>query len=108
MKSKIYLDVLRVQLSKSLELLSEQFEVKFWAEEKDDVIVDGKKVFALQLFQQTEREDRRLWLRHYPDNSNDTKANAYSELFDIIIGTFLINASRTDDKTLQELSTKKN
>lgn len=107
MKSKVYAEVLKLQLEKSLELLSSQFEVRFWVEEKDNIEVNGKLVYGLQLFQQTQKGERRLWFRQYTKPSNDTRAIALSELFDVIIGTFLVNASRTDDKTLEDLSKTK-
>ena len=110
MKSKVFVEVLRTQLEKSLVLLSTQFESMFFLQEKENIQVEEKLAYGLQLVQVLENgQERRLWLRRYEikGSVNDVKAAAFSELFDIIIGNFLVNASRTDDKTLEALSNNK-
>lgn len=110
MKSKLFAEVLRAQLEKSLVLLSTQFESQFFLLEKENFKVEDKPAYGLQLIQVLEEgQERRLYFRRYyvSGSLNDTKATAFSELFDIIIGTFLVNASRTDSKTLEALSNKK-
>lgn len=108
MKSKLYTEVLKVQLEKSLELLSKSLESDFKLHEAEFMKdIEGKqtKVYSVVLT----LNEKKLWHRVYKvvGSSNDVKANAYSELFDTIIGCFLVQASRTDDKTLMELSTNK-
>ena len=110
MKSKVFVDVLRTQLEKSLILLSTQFESQFFLLEKENFKVDDKPAYGLQLIQVLEEgQERRIYFRRYfvTGSLNDVKATAFSELFDIIIGTFLVNASRTDNKTLEQLSNGK-
>ena len=52
---------------------------------------------------------RKLWLRKYPikGSLNEVKYQAFKELFDVIIGNFIVNATRTDNKTLENLSNTK-
>ena len=110
MKSKVFTEVLRTQLEKSLILLSTQFESQFFLLERENYKIEDKVVYGLQLVQVLEGgQERRIYFRRYyvTGSLNDVRATAFSELFDIIIGTFLVNASRTDDKTLEDLSNKK-
>lgn len=122
MKSKTALETLRAQLHSSLDVFStysssEDITVKYTLEEADNLAmtVDGEdiKAFGLLLMvHQTVGEgtkERRLWLRRYPikGSLNEVKYQAFKELYDIMTGNFLINASRTDNKTLQELSNNK-
>lgn len=65
----------------------------------------------LMVYQTTEQgtKERRLWLRRYPieGSLNEVKYQAFKELYDVLIGNFLVNATRTDNKTLDELSNKR-
>lgn len=122
MKSKIALEVLRTQLTSSLDIFSrysstEDIKVVFSFDETEKLLVkiDDKQInaYGLVLEQTTtfdgETKTRKLWLRKYPivGSLNEVKYQAFKELFDVIIGNFIINATRTDDKTLEELSNKK-
>lgn len=122
MKSKVAVETLRAQLHSSLDTFSrysstEDVLIEYTLQENEDitVTVDGKTFKAyglLILASQTidgETKDRRLWLRQYPivGSLNDIRYQAFKELYDVMVGNFLINAARTDDKTLEELSNKK-
>lgn len=122
MKSKVAAEVLRDQLHSSLEIFSkysstEDITIVYTLEENENinVTVDDKTFKAyglLMLASQTidgETKIRRLWLRQYPivGSLNDVRYQAFKELYDIMIGNFVINATRTDNKTLEELSNKK-
>ena len=122
MKSKIAAEVLRDQLHSSLATFSkysstEDITIEYTLEENENinVTVDEKtfKAYGLLLLaNQTidgETKLRRLWLRQYPivGSLNDVRYQAFKELYDIMIGNFIINATRTDNKTLEELSNKK-
>ena len=122
MKSKQSAEVLRDQLHSSLATFSkysstEDITIEYTLEENENinVTVDEKtfKAYGLLLLaNQTidgETKLRRLWLRQYPivGSLNDVRYQAFKELYDIMIGNFIINATRTDNKTLEELSNKK-
>ena len=119
MKSKVALEVLREQLTSSLDTFSrytstEDILVRYTFSETEKLSLTVKdkpiKAYGLVLQQITmvgeETNTRKLWLRRYPivGSLNEVKYQAFKELFDVIIGNFIVNATRTDNKTLEDLS----
>lgn len=122
MRNKTAVETLRVQLHTSLDTFSrfsstEDITVKYTLEEAENLsmTVDKKDIKAYGLLLMvhqtvgTETKERRLWLRRYPivGSLNEVKYQAFKELYDVMVGNFIINATRTDNKTLQELSNNK-
>ena len=122
MKSKTALETLRAQLASSLDTFSrysstDEILVQYSFDENEQLSlkVEDKviKAYGLVLEMKTSIDDetatRKLWLRKYPivGSLNDVKYQAFSELFDVIIGNFIVNATRTDNKTLENLSNTK-
>lgn len=122
MKSKIALETLRTQLQSSLDIFSrysstDEILVQYKLEENENIglELDGENIKAygllLMVYQTTSErtKERRLWLRRYPitGSLNEVKYQAFKELFDVIIGNFIVNATRADNKTLEDLSNKK-
>lgn len=122
MKSKTAIETLRTQLASSLLTFSQysstdEITVSYTFDENEQLSlkVEDKviKAYGLVLEMTTQIDDesstRKLWLRKYPiiGSLNDVKYQAFSELFDVIIGNFIVNATRTDNKTLENLSNTK-
>lgn len=110
MKSKQYSEALRTQLQKSLIVLNQSFESDFRLEEKEFKDPTGTLLYGLMLTQMLKEGEKRIWFRTYPTtgSKNNMMAQAYTELFDVIIASFLAQASRADSRTLEALSNNKN
>ncbi len=120
MKSKIAVETLRAQLTSSLETFSrfsssEEIAVRYTFDETEQLRVtlpDKSTTPAYAIVVEAhqtideETKTRKLWLRKYPivGSLNEVKYQAFKELFDIIIGNFIVNATRADNKTLEDLS----
>lgn len=122
MKSKVVVEVLRDQTEKSLALLTQYFSTKenkvvYSLSEAENLFdkVDGKDIpvyglmIELDTLSEGKKVNRKLYYRRYKitGSLNDIKANAFKELADIMMGSFLINATRSDDATLEKLSKTK-
>ena len=123
MKSKVALEALREQLTSSLDVFSRYSSTEditaqytFSETEQLNLTVNKKDIKAYGLVLQLhstidgQTTSKKLWLRRYPivGSLNEVKYQAFKELFDVIIGNFIVNATRTDNKTLENLSNTKN
>ena len=123
MKSKVALEALREQLTSSLDVFSRYSSTEditaqytFSETEQLNLTVNKKDIKAYGLVLQLhstidgQTTSKKLWLRRYPivGSLNEVKYQAFKELFDVIIGNFIVNATRTDSKTLENLSNAKN
>lgn len=123
MKSKVIVEVLREEINESLKMLSNYFstpesKVVYSLEETTDLNGtndkgDNQAEYGLMInidsIVEGEPFNKKLWLRRYPikGSLNDLKAGAFRELYNVVLGTFLINATRANTETLKNLSTVK-
>lgn len=119
MKDKDYNQVLKETLDNALESLSKHMiakgqEVAFFLHENECLIEytnETKTVsYAIVLEAQKVGKTKKLYFRKYDLTNrslNSIKRQAYWELIDVTIGTFLLTAVVADDETLMKLSTKR-
>jgi hypothetical protein len=119
MKDKEINIALKTTIENSLKTLSEHLIAKgvasaFFLHEKEDLVeeIDGKKYpfYGISLEAQTTGQTKRLFFRKYDTGTrslNNIKRQAYQELLDVAMGTFLITAVNASDETLKNLSITK-
>lgn len=119
MKDKEVAQVLKSTVEKSLESLSKHLLTRgmrsaFFLHEKEDIVevIEGKKFpqYGIVVEAQTDGKTKKLYFRKYDTgvrSLNSIKRQAYEELLDVVIGTFLVTAVNASDDVLKNLSITK-
>ena len=116
MKDKDVAEVLKSSIEQSLESLSKHLINKgmrsaFFLHEKEDIVevIEDKKYpqYGIVLEAQTDGKTKKLYFRKYDTgvrSLNSIKRQAYQELLDVVMGTFLVTAVNASDEVLKNLS----
>jgi hypothetical protein len=119
MKDKEIAKVLKESIESSLKSLSLHLvntgvASAFFLHEKEDLIeeIEGKKypMYGILLEAQTKGTTKKLYYRKYDTGTRSLsaiKAQAYQELLDVVMGTFVVTAVNASDETLRKLSITK-